>query len=149
MAKMYYEKDCDISYLDGKKIAIIGYGSQGHAHALNLKDSGCDVCVGLRNGSKSWDAAEKAGLEKLLSERKAAASKSAAPAEDVVAPPKEIVTAQIPGIEVMDLEDAVKALWKEKIYAEDGMGCTGPIVRVSEDNKARALEILKAGGFVS
>ena len=49
----------------------------------------------------------------------------------------------------MDLEDAVKALWKEKIYAEDGMGCTGPIVRVSEDNKARALEILKAGGFVS
>ena len=43
MAKMYYAKDCDISYLDGKKIAIIGYGSQGHAHALNLKDSGCDV----------------------------------------------------------------------------------------------------------
>ena len=43
MAKMYYEKDCDINYLNGKKIAIIGYGSQGHAHALNLKDSGCDV----------------------------------------------------------------------------------------------------------
>ena len=62
MAKMYYEKDCDLNYLNGKKIAIIGYGSQGHAHALNLKDSGCDVCVGLRNGSKSWDAAEKAGL---------------------------------------------------------------------------------------
>ena len=48
MAKMYYEKDCDINYLDGKKITIIGYGSQGHAHAMNLKDSGCDVCVGLR-----------------------------------------------------------------------------------------------------
>ena len=94
-------------------------------------------------------AAEKAGLEKLLAERKAAANKSAAPAEDVVAPPKEIVTAQIPGIEVMDLEDAVKALWKEKIYAEDGMGCTGPIVRVSEANKDRAVEILKAAGFVS
>ena len=44
MAKMYYEKDCDINYLDGKKIAIIGYGSQGHAHAMNLKDSGCDAC---------------------------------------------------------------------------------------------------------
>ena len=54
MAKMYYEKDCDINYLNGKKIAIIGYGSQGHAHALNLKDSGCDVCVGLRAGSKNW-----------------------------------------------------------------------------------------------
>ena len=62
MAKMYYEKDCDINYLDGKKIAIIGYGSQGHAHALNLKDSGCDVCVGLREGSKSRPAAEAAGL---------------------------------------------------------------------------------------
>ena len=63
MAKMYYEKDCELSYLDGKKIAIIGYGSQGHAHALNLKDSGCDVCVGLREGSKSWAKAEQAGLK--------------------------------------------------------------------------------------
>ena len=63
MAKMYYAKDCDISYLDGKKIAIIGYGSQGHAHALNLKDSGCDVCVGLRQGSKNWKNAEEAGLK--------------------------------------------------------------------------------------
>ena len=63
MAKMYYEKDCELSYLKGKKIAIIGYGSQGHAHALNLKDSGCDVCVGLREGSKNWAAAEKAGLQ--------------------------------------------------------------------------------------
>ena len=63
MAKMYYEKDCDLSYLNGKKIAIIGYGSQGHAHALNLKDSGCDVCVGLRQGSKRWAEAEKAGLQ--------------------------------------------------------------------------------------
>lgn len=62
MAKMYYEKDCELSYLNGKKIAIIGYGSQGHAHALNLKASGCDVCVGLRAGSKNWAEAEKAGL---------------------------------------------------------------------------------------
>ncbi len=62
MAKMYYEKDCDLSWLKGKKIAVIGYGSQGHAHALNLKDSGCDVCVGLREGSKSRPAAEAAGL---------------------------------------------------------------------------------------
>ena len=62
MAKMYYEKDCDISKLDGKKIAIIGYGSQGHAHALNLRDSGCDVIVGLRKGGKSWPVAEKDGF---------------------------------------------------------------------------------------
>ena len=71
MAKMYYEKDCDLSYLNGKKIAIIGYGSQGHAHALNLKDSGCDVCVGLRQGSKRWAEAEKAGLQvKTVSDRR-------------------------------------------------------------------------------
>ena len=63
MAKMFYEADCDLSKLDGKKIAVIGYGSQGHAHAMNLKDSGCDVCVGLREGSKSRAAAAEAGLE--------------------------------------------------------------------------------------
>ena len=62
MAKMYYEKDCDLGKLDGKKIAIIGYGSQGHAHALNLRDSGCDVIVGLRKGGKSWPVAEKDGF---------------------------------------------------------------------------------------
>ncbi len=63
MAKMYYEKDCDINKLNGKKIGIIGYGSQGHAHALNLKESGCDVCVGLRPGSRNWANVEKAGLK--------------------------------------------------------------------------------------
>ncbi len=62
MANMYYEKDCDLGKLDGKKIAIIGYGSQGHAHALNLRDSGCDVIVGLRRGGKSWPVAEKDGF---------------------------------------------------------------------------------------
>ncbi len=63
MAKMYYEKDCDLNKLNGKRIGIIGYGSQGHAHALNLKESGCDVCVGLRPGSKNWEKAENAGLK--------------------------------------------------------------------------------------
>ena len=65
MAKMYYEKDCDINNLKGEKIAIIGYGSQGHAHALNLKDSGMDVVVGLRAGSKSIEKAEAAGLKTM------------------------------------------------------------------------------------
>ena len=63
--KMYHEQDCDMSKLDGKKVAIIGYGSQGHAHALNLKDSGVDVKVGLYEGSKSKARAEKQGLEVL------------------------------------------------------------------------------------
>ena len=61
MAKMYYEQDCDLSVLDGKKIAIIGYGSQGHAHAMNLRDSGCDVIIGLRQG-RSWKKAEDDGF---------------------------------------------------------------------------------------
>ena len=60
---IYHEQDCDPSIIQGKKIAIIGYGSQGHAHALNLMDSGCDVRVGLREGSSSADKAREAGLK--------------------------------------------------------------------------------------
>ncbi len=62
-AKIYYDQDADLGLLKGKKIAVIGYGSQGHAHALNLKDSGQDVVVGLYKGSKSWARAEKDGLK--------------------------------------------------------------------------------------
>ena len=62
MPKIYYQADCDLNLLKGKKVAIIGYGSQGHAHALNLHDSGVDVVVGLYEGSKSRARAEKAGL---------------------------------------------------------------------------------------
>ena len=60
---IYYEQDVDPQIIQGRKIAVIGYGSQGHAHALNLMDSGCDVRVGLREGSPSWAAAEEAGLK--------------------------------------------------------------------------------------
>ena len=63
MSKIYYQQDCDIQKLDGKKVAIIGYGSQGHAHALNLKDSGVDVVVGLYEGRKSAAKAKAQGLE--------------------------------------------------------------------------------------
>ena len=61
-AKMYYEKDVDSSIIKGRKVAIIGYGSQGHAHALNLQESGAQVVVGLREGSSSKAKAEAAGL---------------------------------------------------------------------------------------
>ena len=64
-ARIFYQEDCNISLLEGKKICIIGYGSQGHAHALNLKDSGCDVVVGLYEGSKSKAKAEAQGLTVL------------------------------------------------------------------------------------
>ncbi|MFZ9724061.1 MAG: ketol-acid reductoisomerase [Burkholderiaceae bacterium] len=60
---VFYDKDCDLSLLKGKRIAIIGYGSQGHAHALNLNDSGMNVVVGLRKEGASWGKAEKAGLK--------------------------------------------------------------------------------------
>jgi ketol-acid reductoisomerase len=63
MAKLYHQEDCNLSLLDGKTIAVIGYGSQGHAHALNAKDSGCNVIIGLYEGSKSWKRAEEQGFE--------------------------------------------------------------------------------------
>ena len=63
MAKIYYQEDCNLNLLKGKKIAVIGYGSQGHAHALNLKESGLDVVVGLYKGSKSWAKAEAQGFD--------------------------------------------------------------------------------------
>ena len=65
MANMFYEKDCKMNVLDGKTVAIIGYGSQGHAHALNLRDSGVKVIIGLRTGGKSWSVAEKDRFEVL------------------------------------------------------------------------------------
>ena len=63
MAKIFYQQDCNLSVLDGKTVAVIGYGSQGHAHALNMKESGVHVIIGLYAGSKSWAKAEAAGFE--------------------------------------------------------------------------------------
>ena len=67
MQNIYYQQDCNLAKLNGKTVAIIGYGSQGHAHALNLKESGVNVIVGLYEGSKSWAKAEKAGLKVMTS----------------------------------------------------------------------------------
>ncbi len=73
MAKLYYDKDANFDLIKDKKIAIIGYGSQGHAHALNLQDSGCDVRVGLYKGSKSWEEASKHLTVKTVAEAAAEA----------------------------------------------------------------------------
>ncbi len=73
-AKIYYQQDCNLDKLAGKTVAIIGYGSQGHAHALNLKDSGVNVIVGLYEGSKSWAKAEKQGLKVMTAFDAAAAA---------------------------------------------------------------------------
>ena len=91
-------------------------------------------------------AAEKAGLAEAIAKRKPKAP--AAEEEEVAAPPKEPCTSSIPGIEVMDLEDAVKVLWKAGIYAASGMGCTGPLVMMSDANAERAAELLKEAGYI-
>ena len=74
MATIYYEQDADLGLLEGKRIAVIGYGSQGHAHALNLRDSGCDVVVGLYPSSKSWAKAEADGLTVMTTPEAVAAA---------------------------------------------------------------------------
>ena len=93
---------------------------------------------------KEFAAANKARLKDILNARKAAAEE-----EEVKAPPKEPVTSQIAGIEIMDLEDGVKVLWKLGIYAESGMGCTGPIILVSDANYEKAAEELKKAGYIN
>ena len=79
MAEMFYDDDADLALIQGKNVAVIGYGSQGHAHALSLRDSGVDVRIGLQPGSKSRDKAEAEGL-RVLTPREAAEESAAATA---------------------------------------------------------------------
>lgn len=102
----------------------------------------------FQTAQAEFDKVNKAGLKDILNARKAS-EKTVQAAEAVTAPPKEVVTAQIAGIEIMDLEDGVQALWKVGIYAESGMGCTGPIILVSDANKEKAREELKKAGYIS
>ena len=90
--------------------------------------------------------AEKAGLVNILTARKAASGLTAQ--EKINCPPAEPCTASIPGVEIMDIEDAAASLWKAGIYAETGMGCTGPLVMISEANYTRAVELLKSAGYI-
>ena len=97
---------------------------------------------------KEFAAAEKAGLSSIIEKFKTKTSD--APSSDTVKPPKkEVVTGQLPGIEITELEDAVRILWKNNIYAESGMGCTGPIILVNETNIIKAKTILSKEGFIS
>lgn len=97
--------------------------------------------------AKEYASANKAGLKELL--KKNIASRKAISADSPpAAPTAEAVTADIAGIDVMDLDSAVSLLWRQGIYAQSGMGCTGPIVLVSDANLTRSLEILKKGGFM-
>ncbi|MDD3192901.1 MAG: glycine/sarcosine/betaine reductase complex component C subunit alpha [Oscillospiraceae bacterium] len=96
-----------------------------------------------------FGAAKRAGLDQILQSRRAAKEAGAAQTQTISAPPKEVVTQAFTGIDVMDLEDAVQHLWKAGIYAESGMGCTGPMVMVNEANGEKAAQLLKEGGWLS
>lgn len=102
----------------------------------------------LNIAKEEFAKAKKAGLDSILAELKAS-KKPASEEKEIAAPPKEVVTSQISGIEIMDLEDAVKLLWKNSVYAESGMGCTGPIILVSEANTDNALKILGDNNFIA
>ena len=93
---------------------------------------------------------ENAGFNEVLQGLKKSKPESTTTSEEKVeAPEKEVVTEQISGIDVMDLEDAVEVLWKNKIYAESGMGCTGPIVLVSPTNLEKSRALLIEAKFIS
>lgn len=131
------------------KLILIISRASGAPLIANALEYAAELVKGkvFEKASAEFAKAEKAGLNQILEARKAAA-KPAAAEEKVVKPAAEPCTASIAGIEVMDLEDAAQALWKEGIYAETGMGCTGPLVMMSEANHASALEILKKAGYV-
>ena len=131
------------------KLILIISRASGAPLIANALEYAAELVKGkvFEKASAEFAKVEKAGLTQILEARKAAA-KPAAAEEKLVKPAAEPCTASIAGIEVMDLEDAAQALWKEGIYAETGMGCTGPLVMMSEANHARALEILKKAGYV-
>lgn len=130
-----------------RKILILSRASGSPVVANALKYAYDIVRGDLSN--KSRDEFKKAlsfGLEKELGALKS--KKAPKEEEKVVAPEKEVVTEGIAGVDILDLEDAVTALWKDGIYAESGMGCTGPIVMVSENKLEQALESLRKNDFV-
>jgi len=96
---------------------------------------------------QEFTAARKAGLRELWAKEQKA--EAAAPAKDITPPPTKVVTEEIAGIEILDLETAVREVWKAGIFASTGMGCTGPVILVAKEDLARALEILVKAGHVS
>ena len=130
-----------------KLVLIVSRASGAPLIANALLYAGQLVRGGLWNVAKDeYEKAERAGLSSLLEARKGSAP--AADAGEVQAPPAEPVTASIPGVDVMDLEDAVKVLWRAGIYAESGMGCTGPLVMMSPANLEKAKALLQQAGYL-
>ena len=145
-----------------------GYGpgvGEGYNKIINIlsRASGAPVVAGAISYAAScakgkliekmrteWQAARKAGLDELLSSfsNEAAPAASTTATEQIKPPPEKVVTTEIPGIEILSLEDAVHALWKKDIYATSGMGCTGPIILVAPEDNDTANTILKELGYI-
>lgn len=108
----------------------------------------CATCVKnnvLEIAKAEYKAAEKAGMSDVIAKT---TKKKAAPEEEVKMPPKKIVEHAIPGIDILELENACKVLWKEGIYSESGMGCTGPVILVANDESDKAREVLKKAEYI-
>ncbi|MGF3226377.1 glycine/sarcosine/betaine reductase complex component C subunit alpha [Facklamia sp. P12932] len=153
------------SYTSGGTYETTGFGygpgvGDGYDHIINIvsRASGAPVIANALKyafqmakgklttvAKQEYESAKKAGLKDV---REGLQPKATVVEEEIKAPAKEVVTAQINGIDVLDLEDAVKALWKEGIYAESGMGCSGPIVMISGANAKKANEIVKEKGYM-
>lgn len=103
----------------------------------------------LKTIKEEFEKVRKASYDNIVKDFTAKENKNSDANEDVKMPEKEVVTGSISGIDIMDLEDACISLWKEGIYAESGMGCTGPIVMVSEKNLEKSLEILASNGYLA
>lgn len=132
----------------GRKVFIISRASGAPVVANALKYA-YDIVKGNleQHAKEEYSLAGKANMMDLI--RQVTDKKSENKGEEVTAPPKEVVTGAIAGVDVLDLDDALKHLWKHGIYAESGMGCTGPIVMVKESNVDKSIELLKEGNFVA
>lgn len=158
------------AYTTGGNYESVGYGygpgiGQGYRKIILIisRASGAPVIAGaaeyaaelvknnvLAVAEAEFEKANKAGLKEILEglRAKKPVDLEGAGNAPIKAPPKEPCTCQIPGIEVMDLEDAVSVLWAQGIYAESGMGCTGPIVMMSKANEEKAAELLTKAGYL-
>ena len=156
------------AYTTGGSYESLGYGygpgiGEGFDKVIMIisRASGAPVIAGaveyasqlieanvLNIAEKEFEAANSAGLSEILESLKGD-KKSSAPAEEVKMPEKEVVTYEIHGIEVIDLDDAAASLWAKGIYAETGMGCTGPVILVSEANGDTARKILEEADYIS
>jgi hypothetical protein len=112
--------------------------------------AGCARGKLMEKAKAEFMEVRKAGWETIMNSVKASAASSNKTNDvvTIVAPPKKLVTDAIPGIDVMDIEDAVESLWKEQIYAESGMGCTGPIIMIAPEDKENAVKILKDNDYL-